>query len=918
MAKGGAVTLDTVMIKIESDAGKAANNIAELAKHLNTLKTSVKGGFNNINKLADALDRLVPTLKKLNSASKNLDVISNITTSLSQLKNVSKPTGFIKAMESLEKLPGIINKMDPAVFSNLKRVSDELSQSLTPVADKMQQIANGYSAFSKIQNTFGKSASTVTRYAKQQRNIFTSLSSVIGRGAKSIYTFSRGVADSFGKKAQSSLATFYSKFKQVYLSLLGTRTLFTLIRKGASEYMNFDQTLQKFATNVWRAFGAQLAPAIEYAMELFKQFVRVVYSVVYAITGIDLIAKANAKAMQSWGKAAKDTLGSLQKFDDLNVVDFPKASGNDNELISLDKIDLSPIQKIIDAVKNVKNEIAKAINTGKWRNVGKAIAKLINTAVGMINMNTIEKKLSDVAIKISNMLNGVIEDLSFTKIGDTLNKMFRTSINFLSTLIKNIEWGNLAQGLVDLFVGLDFSSKIDVVRDFIVTINKSISETASTLNKNWDIIKQEAREAGVAIGKLLNDGLRTMDWVGITTNITESLNTVLEAANRTISTFNWNNLGSTMARIINSIFSTFNFSELANTVSNFCHGLFETINSFLEKVKWGEIGYKLVTLILEIDWTTLSVDFIDFVQNIYQGLMDAASGVAASITDFLSNLFGGKETSEEEAKSFGKRLGEALDAGTIAGMQYSLLHPNDPGGLGATLEKIKVFIKTFFDIHSPSRWARDVIGKNLVAGMVQPFSNLWNEAKGMFETFKSKMSSFFSINNFLTFGKNIISGISSGLSGLTNALGSTFKSALNNGLVGTLNSAISSINNKLKIKVSSSIESVLKTLGANISSGYYQLFTIPSIPKLATGTNEIPYEGIYHLHPGEAVVPKKYNPALGNGGVEELDAKMDMLINIMNNMNFTNIVNVGNKKLYEGQQAFNKTQQNKYGTINLY
>lgn len=37
-----------------------------------------------------------------------------------------------------------------------------------------------------------------------------------------------------------------------------------------------------------------------------------------------------------------------------------------------------------------------------------------------------------------------------------------------------------------------------------------------------------------------------------------------------------------------------------------------------------------------------------------------------------------------------------------------------------------------------------------------------------------------------------------------------------------------------------------------------------NIPKLATGTNYIPQEGIYHLHEGEAVVPKKYNPANDN------------------------------------------------------
>ena len=79
--------------------------------------------------------------------------------------------------------------------------------------------------------------------------------------------------------------------------------------------MAMDEELTKYTTNVWRAFGAQLAPAIEYAMYLFKQFVRVIYSVVLALTGIDLISRANQKAMAAWGKSTKDTLGSLQKFD---------------------------------------------------------------------------------------------------------------------------------------------------------------------------------------------------------------------------------------------------------------------------------------------------------------------------------------------------------------------------------------------------------------------------------------------------------------------------------------------------------------------------------------------------------------------------------------------------------------------------
>ena len=35
------------------------------------------------------------------------------------------------------------------------------------------------------------------------------------------------------------------------------------------------------------------------------------------------------------------------------------------------------------------------------------------------------------------------------------------------------------------------------------------------------------------------------------------------------------------------------------------------------------------------------------------------------------------------------------------------------------------------------------------------------------------------------------------------------------------------------------------------------------IPSLNVGTNNVKHEGLAYLHQGEAVVPKKYNPAVG-------------------------------------------------------
>ena len=219
MASKSAVNLDTVLISIESDAGKAASNIGNLATHLNTLKNSVKGGFNNLNKLADSLEKLAPALEKLKNVSGNLNAIGEITKGLSQLKDVKSPTGLKNTIDSLEKLPEIMGKMDTKTFENLTRVSNELAKSLAPVAEKMQQVAQGYSAFSKVQNTFGKSASTSVKYAKQHKSVLTSLVPIIKKSVSHFGQLAKGITAAFGKGAYSHMKKFHSQAKQIFLSL---------------------------------------------------------------------------------------------------------------------------------------------------------------------------------------------------------------------------------------------------------------------------------------------------------------------------------------------------------------------------------------------------------------------------------------------------------------------------------------------------------------------------------------------------------------------------------------------------------------------------------------------------------------------------------------------------------------------------
>jgi hypothetical protein len=76
-----------------------------------------------------------------------------------------------------------------------------------------------------------------------------------------------------------------------------------------------------------------------------------------------------------------------------------------------------------------------------------------------------------------------------------------------------------------------------------------------------------------------------------------------------------------------------------------------------------------------------------------------------------------------------------------------------------------------------------------------------------------------------------------------------------NSIIGGINTLIKGLN-KLHFDIPDWVPSIGgKSFGINI----------PLIPKLATGTNYVPQDMFAYLHEGEAVVPKKYNPAAGGG-----------------------------------------------------
>lgn len=134
-------------------------------------------------------------------------------------------------------------------------------------------------------------------------------------------------------------------------------------------------------------------------------------------------------------------------------------------------------------------------------------------------------------------------------------------------------------------------------------------------------------------------------------------------------------------------------------------------------------------------------------------------------------------------------------------------------------------------------------------------TTIWNTIQSVFNFIWGIISGV--INSIISAFKKVASVVKSVFNAVKNAIKSVFNGVVNiikapiNGLISLVNGVIKGLN---KIKLPDWVPAIG---GKGIN--------IPLIPKLATGTNYIAREGLAYLHEGEAVVPKKYNPAVGGG-----------------------------------------------------
>lgn len=498
-------TIDEVMIEIDSNSDSAGAGLDNLK--------------NSIDKLYSSLDMTLNKLGKFNSALTNM-----------QSKAQSSSAFNLGSSPNLNVNTPDINTSG---YDKLTAKTQQISSFTSQAREKVSSLT---SAFSRV----GGAVSSVSGKIGKMINFFSKGTKKIKDGFDSVTHKSNKFFDG------SSVTSGLKKLMKYAFALFSIRGTYALLNSAANRWLSSSSAAaQQLSANIDYlkfAAGSALAPVIEYLVNLVYSLLKAIQKVAYALTGVNIFAKATASSMGSTAKSAKEAAKSLAPFDELNVIDFNKSSGGGGGGVG-PSLDLSKMD-------DTTNSILEAIKRGDWYGVGMEIGKKINEALEKIDWNPIKEKTRQIATNIADLINGFVDGLDWSLVGRTVGEGINTGLIFADTFLTRTNFEKI----------------------------------------------------GRSIGEFLNSGIKTLDWKLLGKTIADYYNMGIDIAYGFLKKFDFKTLGSSFSKSVNSMFQNIKWDKAAQALSDGIKGVFDFLTAFIKELDWKPIVDAIGEFLANIDW----------------------------------------------------------------------------------------------------------------------------------------------------------------------------------------------------------------------------------------------------------------------------------------------------------------------------
>lgn len=314
---------------------------------------------------------------------------------------------------------------------------------------------------SQGQNT-GKEISSA--FDKIKAKIKSAGTHLVGLGGKFKNVLSG--SKNLGKTFTSTFNNGIKSIKRFAMGLLSVRTAVSMVSKAMQSYLSYDTQLSNSIQNCWNVLGSLLAPILEFVISLFSKAVSYVNAFVEALTGINLVARANKKALDSQAKSTKKLSDTQSSLDEFHTVSTDTGSGNDNKPITVEPVDMDKLDFLFDWIDKAKKLLATLFDPIKeaWDNKGKAFIDSLKNAF---------EGIKSLGIAVFSSIFEVWTNGTGQKIVENILEMWTNVFNIVGALSQALAnaWNNagngtaIIQAIADIFIG---------IQDIVISIANSL------------------------------------------------------------------------------------------------------------------------------------------------------------------------------------------------------------------------------------------------------------------------------------------------------------------------------------------------------------------------------------------------------------------------------------------------------------
>ena len=392
-------TTTTTKVNVQSSGSAPKIDLNSSLQEITTLKQAFANAIGEIQRqfpnITVAANKAFSTINSNTIVSRFTAAFSEAITKTKSLFSMIKidTSNWLNTSPLLNKVQSTVNSIKNAFSQGLGKAGN-IGNALAIPLDMIKEKANEVKT--KVQSVFDgvkKGASKATSGIKGMFGALTNFKKKfddIGKSSKKV-----GDIGSVFEKGVSSV-------KRFAMGLLSVQTAYTLVSKAAQAYLTYDTQLSDSIQNSWNALGSLLAPALEYVASLFSKVVSYIAAFVKALTGIDLVARANAKGLKNQADATKKATKAQQEnkqlsgIDDLNnlTTNQNSSSGDsgdsDFKPITVEPIDTSAVDAFADKVKSafevIKEHALKLFEPVKasWDTYGTGMINSLKGAAGEV------------------------------------------------------------------------------------------------------------------------------------------------------------------------------------------------------------------------------------------------------------------------------------------------------------------------------------------------------------------------------------------------------------------------------------------------------------------------------------------------------------------------------------------------------